>query len=194
MGDTLPMVKNIVIMILIVPLVLLQLVLPVIAAQARLTDIVVNNTGEYLHVNLRVTDCFTEEMNKAIESGIETTFTFIVKIFEKRNLWVDKKIESLKVSHTIRYDILKKHYELDLSERDSNTIVIKDFKKAKEVLSSLYELKVTSVENLQTDKHYRLMMMAELDKITLPLYLHNILFFLSLWDFETDLYIYDFKY
>jgi len=37
-------------------------------------------------------------------------------------------------------------------------------------------------------------MMAELDKIRLPLYLHYVFFFLSLWDFETDWYAVDFLF
>jgi hypothetical protein len=37
-------------------------------------------------------------------------------------------------------------------------------------------------------------MMAQLDKIRLPFYLHYVLFFVSLWDFETDWYAVDFRY
>ena len=37
-------------------------------------------------------------------------------------------------------------------------------------------------------------MMAELNKIQLPLYLHYVFFFLSLWDFETDWHSVDFRY
>ena len=50
------------------------------------------------------------------------------------------------------------------------------------------------VSNLEKGGRYQLRMMAELDKIILPLYLHNVLFFLSLWDFETDWYTIDFRY
>ena len=188
------MKRKILVILLLVPLFITQLTLPAMAAQASLSDIVVSNTDEHLLVNFTVTGCFTEDMNKAIESGLDTTFTFFVKIFEKRDLWNDRKIESKKVSHTIRYDILKKHYELSLSEKGPDTIIVKDFEKAKEILASLEGLKVTPIDSLQTDKRYRLWMMAELDKIRLPLYLHYVFFFLSLWDFETDWYIYDFKY
>jgi hypothetical protein len=194
MGDTLLMKKKIGVILLVVPLLIIQLSLQADAAKASLTDIVVSNTGEDLVVDFRVIDCFSEDMNKAIDSGIDTTFTFFVKIYEKRDLWKDRKIDSIKVSHTIRYDILKKHYELTLSEKGPDTIIVKDFEKAKEMLASIEGLKATSISNLQTDKRYRLWMMAELDKIRLPLHLHYVFFFLSLWDFETDWYIYDFKY
>jgi len=35
---------------------------------------------------------------------------------------------------------------------------------------------------------------AELNKLTLPFHLHYVLFFVSLWDFETDWYTIDFVY
>ena len=35
---------------------------------------------------------------------------------------------------------------------------------------------------------------AELEKVRLPLYLHYVLFFVSLWDFETDWFTIDFIY
>lgn len=190
----LPMKKKIVVIFLLVPLLITQLPLQAMATQASLSEIVVSNTGEHLLVSFKVTDCFTEEMNKAIESGIDTTFTFFIKIYEKRDLWKDKTVESIKVSHTIRYDILKKHYEIILSEKGPDKIIVKDFEEAKEMLASLEDVKAVSVDKLQNGERYRLWMMAELDKIRLPLYLHYVFFFLSLWDFETDWYIYDFKY
>ncbi|WP_353806870.1 DUF4390 domain-containing protein [Desulfobacter sp.] len=35
---------------------------------------------------------------------------------------------------------------------------------------------------------------AELEKVTLPLWLHYIFFFVSYWDFETDWYVINFTY
>jgi hypothetical protein len=41
---------------------------------------------------------------------------------------------------------------------------------------------------------YQLRIKAELDKVTLPLSLHYVLFFVSYWDFETNWYVINFKY
>ncbi|NQT10914.1 MAG: DUF4390 domain-containing protein, partial [Desulfobacteraceae bacterium] len=41
---------------------------------------------------------------------------------------------------------------------------------------------------------YQIRAKAELGKLTLPFYLHYILFFVSLWDVETDWYTIDFIY
>ena len=39
---------------------------------------------------------------------------------------------------------------------------------------------------VQPDSTYRLRVKAELNKVRLPFYLHYVLFFVSLWDFETE--------
>ncbi len=169
-------------------------VTPALAEKAYLSDIVITNGQDHLLVYFTVEECFTPEMNSAIENGIETTFTFFVKLFEKIELSWDKKISDLEVKHSIKYDNLKKIYEVRLSEQDNKLITVKDFEEAKKLMSEVIALKVTLLSGLQEGKDYQLRMMAELDKIRLPFYLHYVLFFLSLWDFETDWHTIDFRY
>jgi len=164
------------------------------AADARLTDIVVTNTRDDLIVYFSVADCFTEDMEKAINNGVSTTFTFFVKLWEVRDWWWDKDIADLKVSHEIKYDSLKKMYELRLSSSDDRVVSVKDLEEAKKLMSEIVGLKVTELRNLQRGNRYQISMMAELDKIRLPFYFHYVFFFLSLWDFETDWYTVDFRY
>lgn len=167
--------------------------IPARAEEAGLTDIVITNTRDHLLLYFTVTDCFTEDMEKAIENGIITTFTFFIRLYETRALWWDKELADLKVSHEIQYDNLKKVYVLKLSEKQKS-ISVKDFDEAKKLMSEIVGLKVTELHKLHKDRRYQIRMMAELDEIKLPFYLHYVLFFLSLWDFETDWYTVDFRY
>ncbi len=162
--------------------------------EAYLTDIVVTNTRDHLLLYFRVKECFTGDMKKAIDNGIDINFTFFVRLYEVKDLWPDQEICDLKVSHAIRYDSLKKVYTVRLSERNHKTVVVKDFEEAKRLMSEVAGFKVTALHNLHKGKRYRIHMMAELDKIRLPFYLHYVFFFLSLWDFETDWYTVDFRY
>jgi hypothetical protein len=162
--------------------------------EARITDIVVTNTRDHLLLYFTVTDCFTEEMKKAIESGINTSFTFFIKLYDMRSYWWDNKITDLKVSHEIQYDSLKKLYLVKLSERNNTSVSLKDFEEAKTLMSEIVGLKVTELRKLQKGNRYQVRMMAELDKIRLPFYLHYVFFFLSLWDFQTSWYTMDFRY
>ena len=167
---------------------------PVYGKKANLTDIVVTNTRDHLLLYFTVSNCFTPEMNTAIESGLNTTFTFFVKVHEKRSLLWDKLIATAEVSHSIKYDHLKNTYEVRLSENDDKAVVVKSFEEAKKLMAEVSGLKVMPIQKLRKGGRYQVMMMAELDRIKLPLYLHYVFFFLSLWDFETDWATVDFRY
>ena len=164
------------------------------AEEARIKDISVINSWDHCILSFSVTGCFTEEMKKAIENGINTTFTFYIELYEIRDFWWDRQIADLSVSHHIKYDNLKKFYTVTLSEKDNKVFYVEDFDKAKKLMSEIRGFGVTKLHNLQKGKRYQVRMMAELDKITLPFYLHYVFFFLSLWDFETDWYTVDFSY
>jgi hypothetical protein len=161
------------------------------AEKATLENIITSNDEKFLMVSFRLTDCFTEEMKKAIDNGIDTAFTYIVRLYEVRHLWWDRKVEDLKIKRLIKYDNLKKVYQIKLPTENDKTIFVKNFVAAKRILSEVIGLRVTELEKLYKGRRYKVQIMAKLDKTTLPFRLHNILFFLSLWDFETDWYTLD---
>ena len=181
-------------LVLLLALLTLLAALPARAQQARLSDIVVTNTSEHLIVYFSVEDCYTSEMLQAIESGIPTTFTFYTHLYVKRDFWWDRKIADLEVQHTVRYDPLKKRYAVRLSEKEGEVLLVEDFEEARRLMSEVVGLEVAPLGLLEKGKQYQLRMMVELDKIRLPLSLHQVLFFLSLWDFKTDWYAVDFLY
>lgn len=161
---------------------------------ASLTEIIVSTSHGDLAVSFKVANCFTEDMKLAIESGIRTTFIFFVTVERSRDFWWDKTIAKLRVSHEIQYDNLRKMYRVIRAEESGQPLQLDDFAKAKEAMSQISDLKVTELRNLEKGKRYRVRMMAELDKIRLPLYLHYVFFFLSLWDFKTGWYTVDFVF
>lgn len=186
-------VKNLKSLLLIV-LIWTSGVAPAAAKEAYLSDFVVTNTRDHLLVYFTVNNCFTPDMNSAIESGMETTFTFFVQLFEKREILWDRKIADLEVRHSIKYDSLKKLYTVRRSEDVNREITTSKFEEAKKHMSEIVALKVVPMHQLKKGKRYQLQMMAQSDRIRLPFYLDVVLFFLSLWNFETDWYAVDFRY
>ena len=98
------------------------------------------------------------------------------------------------ISHTIKYDNLKKEFMIKRSWQNGNPIVTKSFDEAQKQMAEIDGLKVVSLNMLEKGRRYQLGSKAELNKLTLPFYLHYVLFFVSLWDFETDWYEVDFIY
>lgn len=164
------------------------------AQNAVLTNIIVTNTRDDLLVYLKVEGAFIEKMEKAILSGVPTTFSFYLSFYQVRNLWFDSKIKDIKVTNTIKYDNLKEEFIVKRSWEKSGPQVTRSFGEAQNLMTEIDSLKVIPLKQLEKGGHYQIRAKAELSKVTLPFYLHYVLFFVSLWDFETDLYTVDFVF
>ena len=164
------------------------------AQDAKLTNIIVTNTRDDLLVYLNVEGAFREKMKKAVLSGVPTSFSFFVSLFRVRNLWFDKKIIDLMVTNTVKYDNLKEEFTIKRSWEKSGPLILRSFDEVKKLITEIDGLKIVPLEQLEKGQRYQLRAKAELSKVTLPYYLHYVLFFVSLWDFETDWYAIDFIY
>lgn len=175
-------------------IIILSLCSVISAQDARLTNIIVTNTRDDLLIYLTVEEAFREEMEEAVISGVPTTFSFFINLYETRNLWFNKKMATLRITHTIKYDNLKKNFIIRRSWDDGKPITTKSLQEAKQLMSEIDSLKIINLSKLKKGKQYQIRAKAELSKVTLPYYLHYVLFFISLWDFETDWYTIDFIY
>lgn len=161
---------------------------------AAIEDIVVTNTKESLLVYFTVTNCFTEQMIRAIENGIPTSFLFFIRLYQKRTLLPNREIASVTVTHEVKYDSLRKIYTVRRSYDDNEAVQVTDLQDAKKLMSEIVGLELADLSVLERGNSYRVSMMAQMDKIELPLYLHHIFFFVKLWDFKTGWYNVEFRY
>ncbi len=164
------------------------------AQDARLENIIVTNTRDNLLLYLTAKDAFPPKIIKAIQSGVPATFTYYINLFLVRGLWFDKKIADIQVTHTMKYDSLKKEYTLTRSWEGNRPIVVKDLSEAKKLMTEVDSLQVVPLSRLEKGQQYQIQAKAQLNKMTLPFYLHYVLFFVSFWDIETDWYTIDFIY
>ncbi len=162
--------------------------------EARVTDFLVTNTVDDVLVYFRVTNCFTEDMEKAVLAGIPTTFTFLLELYKERRYWFDKKEYRREVKHTIKYDNVKKIFYVSLAENGEKPMAFNDFDEAKRAMAELNGVPIVPLKLLKRDGQYYIRAKAQLDKVNLPLHMEYILFFVSMWDFETDWYKQGFVY
>jgi hypothetical protein len=167
---------------------------PVLAQEARLTRITVSNTRDDLLLYFTLEGAFTEKMQEAIISGVPATFSFYINLYRVRNLWHDKEIADIKLTHTIKFNNLKKEYTIKRSWKEGDPIITQSFQEAQRLMTEIDSLKVYPLKGLQKGNQYQIRVMAEVSKMTLPFYLHYVLLFVSFWDFETDWYTIDFIY
>ena len=164
------------------------------AQDATLNNIIVTNTRDDLLIYLTVAGAFPQKMESVISSGVSTTFSFFVNLYQTRGFWFDKNISKLEILHTITYDRLKNEYVIERSWDSKPQRVVTSFDEAKKLMTEVDGVTIVKLNRLEKDNQYQIRTKATLKRLTLPFYLHNVLFFLSLWDFDTDWYTIDFIY
>ena len=165
-----------------------------LAKDAKLTNIIVTNTRDDLLIYLSVEDAFTRKMREAINRGVPASFEFFINLYRSRSMWIDKEMADLTITHTIKYNSLKKEYAVSRSWDAESPVIVQSFDAAKKLMGEIDSLKIIPLARLEKGRQYQIQAKAKLSRVTLPYYLHYVLFFLSLWDFETDWYTIDFIY
>jgi hypothetical protein len=127
-------------------------------------------------------------------NGVPAKFSFFLSLHRVRGFWLDKKITSLKIIHELKFDTLKREYTVTRSWEDGKQHGVKTFAEAEKLMTDINSLKVTALNRIEKGRRYQLRAKAQLNKISLPFDLHYVLFFVSLWNFETDWYSIDFIY
>lgn len=161
--------------------------------KAKIVDFLLSTNENNLLVYFKVTDCFTKKMDEAIMAGFPSTFYFNIELSEKRPFWFNRTVSRLEIRHTIKYDTVKNIYFVKYSENNKD-LEFQDYESAKRAMEDLSGVKIVPLATLKEDLTYFLNVKAKLDRIRLPLNLEHVLFFVSLWDFETDDYIHSFIY
>ena len=159
--------------------------LSVFCQKASIKDVKVKGANSVWKVSFDVENCFTNKMEEAIQSGIRTTFTFYIGLYQKRSWWRDRKIASIKVHHTVLYQPIQKVYQVKLGEKHP-PLAVSSLEEVKRLMSKVKELEIRSSSPLKPGVPAYFRIKAELDPVRLPLHLEHLFFFVSLWDFETD--------
>jgi len=156
--------------------------------KGSIRDVQIRGANGNWKVSFSVENCFTEKMEEAIQTGIPTTFTFYLQLYQVRSWWKDRMAASLKLQHTIQYSPIRGEYQVSLGEK-GGVKVTQNFGEAKRWMARVEEAEIKPSSDFSPDVLSYLRIKAELDPVKLPLHLEYLFFFLSLWDFQTDWHI-----
>ena len=177
-------------------LLFLALPLPAAGRQDRtpvISDIIITTSASDLLLFATVKNAFTPEMEQGVKNGIPLSFNFQVELDKVRDFWPDSTLVEKEIVHRLTYDSLKEEYSVELAEKH-RTEVTRSLDRAKRLMTELNGLTVIARKKLIPDASYVLRIKATLVKTTLPLGMHYVLPFTSLWDFETDWRTIEFRY
>ncbi|HOC59117.1 MAG: DUF4390 domain-containing protein [Syntrophaceae bacterium] len=159
----------------------------------RMVDLLITGNTEKVLLYARLVNCFTPEMEKAIMAGVPAVFTIQMDVYQKRPFLWDSKILGKEIFRTIKYDNLKKTFSITTSGDDQQS-VFPDFLSAQKAMADLNGIPVASLVSLSKGYEYYANVRVKMDKVRLPFKMEYVLFFVSLWDFETPLYKIRFSY
>jgi hypothetical protein len=162
--------------------------------EPALADIILTTSESHLLLFARVENGFTPEMIETVQNGIPVSFDFRVELDRVRSNWFDSNLVSRFITHTLLYDTLKQEYEVRSSENNNHTQRFKSLEKAILAMTELNGLKVVELDQLRPEAPYALGLKVKLAEKTLPLGMHSIIPFMSLWDFETPWRTIEFRY
>jgi hypothetical protein len=153
--------------------------------KAAIKDVNVKGGSGAWKVSFNLENYFTEKMEEAIQSGIQTTFTFYIQLYQMRGWWKDKKMASAEFHHVVQYHPIQKVYQVTLEENHSSAVV-SSLDEAKKLMSGVKEFEIRSSSPIEPGVPAYFRIKAELVPVRLPLHLEYLFFFVSLWNFETD--------
>ncbi|HHD63308.1 MAG TPA: DUF4390 domain-containing protein [Desulfobulbaceae bacterium] len=159
-----------------------------------LKDIIITTSDSHLLLFATVQNCFTKEMVQGVRNGLPVTFNFHIELDKVRSAWFDSTLIETIITHTLTYDSIKEQYAVIFSEKKGQLVATRSLEQAKQLMAEVNGFPLIERKLLVPDAPYALKIKATLAETTLPLGMHYILPFTSLWDFETDWRTVEFHY
>lgn len=162
--------------------------------EVQFTDITITTSTSHLLLFGVLKYNKLNDLEQALHSGIPMQFKFFIELHRIKNNWPDEELTTMEFTHTLKYDTLKENYQLERTEQKNRKFTFKTIEEAMKMMNDINGLKVIELNRLQPDASYELRMKAELYKKTLPMNLHYLIPFISIWDLETDWFTIEFTY
>jgi hypothetical protein len=126
------------------------------AGAAEIVDLSSLVRGGHVHVSFRVEGAFNEEIERAIETGLQVTFRYNVELKRVRDVWPDALIAERRVSTMVTYDNLTKRYSLTraIDGEIDQTAVVADAEAMRRFMTSVESLSIFDVSQIEPNEEY----------------------------------------
>jgi Domain of unknown function (DUF4390) len=129
---------------------------PVSSKAASIEDLVPLVRKDGVFVSFRAGDAFNEEIERAIETGLEVNFRYNVELKRPRGIWPDGQIARRRISATVTYDNLTKRYKLtrEIDGVIDRTEVVADAEAMRRFMTTFESLRLFELSELQPNDSY----------------------------------------
>ena len=154
-------------------------------ASPSLVNIGVGTKGKVVVMNALLVDGFNDSIMDAIENGIPITFTFIVELRQKNNLWSDTLVSHNTINHTTKYDTLKKIYRFtETGKSVKRKIITRNKENYQKMMLTLKNIPIASIRQLTLNEKYYIRIKANLQTDHMWFPFNHLFTFLPFNNFE----------
>ncbi len=156
-------------------------------AAPTISKIRVHTEKELITLDAELIDAFNEKILEAIESGVAMTFTYEIELRKQTSVFGDDVVSQNKVTHTVRYDTLKKVYQFTSQGKNVNRKVsTKSDERYQQLMRTLKDIPIAHVYKLDPEEKYYARVKAEMEADGLWFPFNYLLFFVPFSEFETS--------
>lgn len=114
-------------------------------------------------VSLEIPGAYTEEVRSTIESGLQTTFEYVVELRRDEAYWPDRTVGEATLEATVRYDSLIERYNVArmIDGRVEETAVADDEDDVRAMLTRFDRVPLFSTERLEPNVDYHVQVQVD---------------------------------
>ena len=115
-----------------------------------------------LLVSLELAGAYTDDIRATIQSGLQTTFRYDVKLRREAAFWPDPTLGSATLAATVRYDNLTQQYSVArlLDGHVEETLVVEEEDDVRQLLTQFERVPLFSTSALEPNAGYRVRVSA----------------------------------
>jgi hypothetical protein len=125
---------------------------------AEIVDLVPMVKGGGILVSLRAAGAFNDDIERAIETGLEVAFRYNIELKRVRGTWFDSQVDRREVRATVAYDNLTKRYQLtrEIDGMIDATDIVADAEAMRRFMTTFESLPLFEISQLEPNERYYL--------------------------------------
>jgi len=126
------------------------------AEDAVIEELVPVVRSDGIFVSFRAGDAFNQDIEHAIQTGLEVNFRYNVELKRPRGIWLDRQIARRVISATVTYDNLTKRYKLtrEIDGKIDATQVVADAEAMRRFMTTFESLRLFELSALEPNDSY----------------------------------------
>lgn len=147
------------------------------ARAAEIVDLFPLVKNGKVRVSFTMTEAFSEEVERAIQSGLPVSFNYTVELKKVRTLWLNQRLATRSLRTTVSYDNLGQRYtvSLELDDQILATQVLADPEAMRRFMTRFENLELFPTSLLEANGEYYLRMKGVIRE-------RNFLMIIPWWD------------